>query len=85
MAALGALGGAQVILNTAPSGKAVSETFKGLRPGGVAVVLGVGDEPIESLSMDLIFGTHKLEGALTENPATGDATLRFSAWLASRR
>jgi propanol-preferring alcohol dehydrogenase len=29
--------------------------------------------------MDLIFGTSKLEGALTGDPATGDATLRFSA------
>jgi alcohol dehydrogenase, propanol-preferring len=27
----------------------------------------------------LIFGSRKLEGALTGDPATGDATLRFSA------
>ena len=29
--------------------------------------------------MDLIFGGRKLEGALTGNPATSEATLRFSA------
>jgi hypothetical protein len=29
--------------------------------------------------MDLIFGSRKLEGALTGDPATDDATLRFSA------
>ena len=29
--------------------------------------------------MDLIFGSRKLHGALTGDPATGDATLRFSA------
>ena len=29
--------------------------------------------------MDLIFGSRKLEGALTGDSATGDATLRFSA------
>lgn len=29
--------------------------------------------------MDLIFGSRKLEGALTGDPATGDETLRFSA------
>ena len=29
--------------------------------------------------MDLIFGSRKLEGALTGDPATADATLRFSA------
>jgi propanol-preferring alcohol dehydrogenase len=78
-AALQVLGGAQVILITASSGKVVSETFKGLRPGGVSIVVGVGPEPIENSSVDLIFGSRKLEGALTGNPATGDATLRFSA------
>ncbi len=78
-AALQALGGAKVILVTASGGKTVAATFKGLRPGGVSIVLGVGPEPIEASSMDLIFGSRKLEGALTGDPATGDATLRFSA------
>jgi alcohol dehydrogenase, propanol-preferring len=78
-AALQALGGAKVILITASGGKTVAATFKGLRPGGVSILLGVGPEPIEVTSMDLIFGSRKLEGALTGDPATGDATLRFSA------
>lgn len=77
--ALQALGGAKVILITASGGKTVTETFKGLRPGGVSIVLGVGPEPNEVSSMDLIFGSRKLEGALTGSPAIGDATLRFSA------
>ena len=42
------------------------------------MVLGVGPEPIEVSSRDLIFGTRRLEGALTGPPAVGDATLRFS-------
>jgi len=29
--------------------------------------------------MDLIFGSRKLEGALTGDPACGDTTLKFSA------
>lgn len=78
-AALQALGGAKVILVTASSGAVVSETFKGLRPNGVSVVVGVGPEPIQTSTGDLIFGTRKLEGSLTGDPATGDATLRFSA------
>jgi len=41
--------------------------------------LGVGPEPIEITSMDLIFGERKVAGSLTGNPATGDATLSFSA------
>jgi propanol-preferring alcohol dehydrogenase len=78
-AALQALGGAKVILITASGGKTVAATFKGLRPGGVSIALGVGPEPIEVTSMDLIFATRKVEGALTGTPAVGDATLRFSA------
>src|SRR5215472_5024479 len=54
--ALQALGGAKVILVTASGGKTVAETFNGLRPGGVSIVLGVGPEPIETSSTDLIFG-----------------------------
>src|SRR5215510_5399117 len=77
-AALQKLGGAKVILTTASGGKTVAETFKGLRPEGVSIVLGVGPEPIETSSTDLIFGNRKLHGALTGDPATGDATLRFS-------
>jgi propanol-preferring alcohol dehydrogenase len=78
-AALRTLGGAKVILITASGGKTVTATFKGLRPGGVSIALGVGPEPIEVTSMDLIFATRKVEGALTGTPAVGDATLRFSA------
>ncbi|MDB5395517.1 MAG: alcohol dehydrogenase [Rhodospirillales bacterium] len=77
--ALQAMGGAKVILVTASSGKAVTETFKGLRPGGVSVIVGVSPDPIEVSGMDLIFGSRKLEGALTGAPKTGDETLRFSA------
>lgn len=78
VATLQALGGAQVILNTASSSKTVSATFKGLRPGGVCILVGVGEEPIENSGVDLVFGSRKLEGALTGNPTTADATLRFS-------
>jgi len=77
--ALQALGGAKVILVTAAGGKTTAATFKGLRPGGTSIVVGIGPEPIEVLDMDLAFGGRRLEGALTGDPATGDTTLRFSA------
>ena len=77
--ALQALGGATVVLMTSSGGKTVSDTIKGLRPGSVAIVLGAGPEPIEVAGTDLVFSSRKIEGALTGNPATGDATLRFSA------
>ena len=78
-AALHALGGATVILITASGGNTVAATFKGLRPGGLSIVVGVGPEPVEVTGMDLIFATRKVEGALTGTPAVGDITLRFSA------
>src|SRR5215813_12013747 len=61
-AALQALGGAMVILVTASGGKTVAETFKGLRPGGVSIDLGVGPDPVEVTSVDLIFGERKVAG-----------------------
>lgn len=76
---LKALGGARVVVITASGGKTVAATVKGLRPGGVCIVLGVGPEPIEVSSVDLILGSRSVQGALTGNSATGDATLRFSA------
>jgi len=78
-AALQAFGGAKVIVVTASGGKTIAETFKGLRPGGVSIDLGAGPDPIEVTSVDLIFGERKVAGSLTGNPATADATLRFSA------
>jgi len=77
--ALQGLGGAAVVLATAPAGKVVSETVKGLRPRGMVTALGVSEEPIPLGSLDLVFGSRGIVGALTGDPATGDATLRFSA------
>ena len=77
--ALQALGGATLVLATASAGKAVADTVKGLRPRGHVIALGATAEPIEVLASDLLFGSRVVEGALTGDPATGDATLRFSA------
>ena len=77
--ALQALGGASLVLTTASAGKAVADTVKGLHPRGHVIALGATAEPIELSANDLIFGSRVIEGALTGDPATGDATLRFSA------
>src|SRR6267154_398413 len=57
----------------------LGDPVKGLRPGGVVIALGVTEEPIQLSSMDLIFASRRVAGALTGNPAAGDATLKFSA------
>src|ERR1700723_1481207 len=58
--ALQALGGAKVILVTAAGGKTTAATFKGLRPGGTSIVVGIGPEPIEILDLDLALSSRKL-------------------------
>jgi propanol-preferring alcohol dehydrogenase len=77
-AALKALGGAMLILDTASSPKSLAATVKGLRENGQVLVVGVGLEPIEVLDYDLVFGGRSVAGSLTGNPATGDKTLKFS-------
>jgi propanol-preferring alcohol dehydrogenase len=77
--ALLALGGAAAVLITSSGGEMVSDVLKGLKPGGVVIVLGVSPDPIKFLGQDLLFGGRKIHGALTGNPATGDATLKFSS------
>jgi propanol-preferring alcohol dehydrogenase len=76
--ALQALGGATVVVATVSAGKGMAETIKGLRPRGELLVLGAPSEPIEVSAPDLFFSSRRIEGALTGDPATGDATLRFS-------
>ncbi len=76
---LRALGGAALVLATVSAGKSIGQTVAGLRPRGTVIVLGATPEPIEISAADLLFGNRSIEGALTGDPATGDATLAFSA------
>ena len=60
--ALQQLGGAQVILSTAPSSKAMSELFDGLGPNGKFMVIGAAFDPIEVTPIQLISGSRSLQG-----------------------
>jgi D-arabinose 1-dehydrogenase-like Zn-dependent alcohol dehydrogenase len=73
------LGGAALVVATASTGKAVSEVMKGLCPRGRVITLGASSDPLEVSTTDLLFGSRSTDGALMGNPATGDATLKFSA------
>jgi D-arabinose 1-dehydrogenase-like Zn-dependent alcohol dehydrogenase len=76
--ALQKLGGAQVILATAPSSKAMSELFDGLGPNGKLMVVGAAPEPIEVTPLQLINGSRSLQGWASGTPADIEDTLRFS-------
>ena len=77
--ALQQLGGAQVILATAPSSKSVSAAIDGLAPHGKLIVIGVDDKPIEVTPLQLITNVRSIQGGLAGTPADGEDTLRFAA------
>ena len=56
------LGGAQVILATAPSSKAMSELIDGLAPNGKLMVIGVTFDPIEVTPAQLIPAVRNIQG-----------------------
>ena len=71
------LGGARVILATAPSSKAMSALVDGLGPNGKLVVVGAGPDPIEIIPAQLIFGSKTIQGWAAGTPAASEDTLHF--------
>jgi D-arabinose 1-dehydrogenase-like Zn-dependent alcohol dehydrogenase len=76
--ALQKLGGAKVILATAPSSKAMSELVDGLGPNGKFIVVGATFDPIEVTPIQLISGSKSLQGWSTGTPADSEDTLHFA-------
>ena len=72
------LGGAQVILATAPSSKAMSEVIDGLGPNGKLVVIGAAFDPIEVAPVQLINGSRTIQGWASGTPADEEDTLQFA-------
>lgn len=72
------LGGAQVILATAPNSKAMSELIDGLGPNGKLIVVGVAFDPIEVTPIQLISGSRSIQGWAGGTPADSEDTLRFA-------
>ena len=86
--ALQGLGGARVILSTAPSGKAMAELFDGLGPNGELLVVGAASDPIAVTPVQLILGnptnqgwangSRTIQGWAASTPADSENTLRFA-------
>ena len=72
------LGGAQVILATAPNSKAMSELIDGLGPNGRLMVIGAAFEPIEVTPVQLITGSRTIQGWAAGTPTDSEDTLRFA-------
>ena len=71
------LGGASVILATAPSSKAMSELIDGLGPHGKFMVVGATTDPIEVAPLQLIAGSKSIQGWWSGIPTDSEDTLRF--------
>jgi D-arabinose 1-dehydrogenase-like Zn-dependent alcohol dehydrogenase len=72
------LGGAQVVMATAPSSKAMSALIDGLGPNGKLIVIGATFEPIEVSPVQLITGSRTIQGWAAGTPADCDDTLHFA-------
>jgi len=72
------LGGARVVLATAPSSKAMSELIDGLGANGELMVVGAGPDPIEATPAQLIFGSKTIQGWASGTPADSEDTLHFA-------
>jgi D-arabinose 1-dehydrogenase-like Zn-dependent alcohol dehydrogenase len=72
------LGGAKVIIATAPSGKAMSELIDGLGPNGKLMVIGASMDHIEVTPLQLITGVKGIQGWASGIPTDSEDTLRFA-------
>jgi len=72
------LGGARVILATAPSAKAMSSLVDGLGMNGRMMVVGAAPDPIEVTPIQLIFGRRSIQGWSSGIPTDSEDTLRFA-------
>jgi len=72
------LGGARVIMATAPSSKAMSALIDGLGPNGKLIVVGASFDPIEVMPAQLIFGSKTIQGWAAGTPAASEDTLHFA-------
>jgi D-arabinose 1-dehydrogenase-like Zn-dependent alcohol dehydrogenase len=72
------LGGARVILATAPNSKAMSELVNGLGPNGMLLVVGADFDPIQVSPIQLIMGSKTIQGWAAGTPADSEDTLNFA-------
>ncbi|MGA8870390.1 MAG: alcohol dehydrogenase [Candidatus Acidiferrales bacterium] len=72
------LGGARVILATAPSSKAMSSLIDGLGANGTMMVVGATFDPIEVSPVQLIINRRNLQGWVAGIPSDSEDALRFA-------
>src|SRR5580765_461779 len=77
--ALQKLGGARLILATAPDAKSMSALVGGLAPDGKLLIVGAAMDPLSISALDLIGARRSLQGWPSGTAIDSEDTLRFSA------
>jgi D-arabinose 1-dehydrogenase-like Zn-dependent alcohol dehydrogenase len=77
--ALQKLGGASVVLATAPDSKSMSALVNGLAPNGTLLVVGAGMESLTVTPLQLIQGKKTIEGWASGTARDSEDTLNFSS------
>jgi alcohol dehydrogenase, propanol-preferring len=72
------MGGAQAVLATAPSGKAMSDIVKGLAVRGKLLVIGLAADPLAIDTLSLVSGMRSISGSLTGSAIDEKDALEFS-------
>ncbi|KTD01835.1 alcohol dehydrogenase [Fluoribacter gormanii] len=73
------LGGARVILATAPSGKSITPLINALGNKGELLIVGASNDPIEVISTQLIGGNRSIKGWSSGSAIDIEETLQFCA------
>jgi len=73
------LGGARLILATAPDSKSISALVDGLAGNGELWVLGAGAEPLTITPLQIISGRKSIQGWASGTAKDSEDTLRFSS------
>ena len=77
--ALQKMGGAHVVLATAPDSKSMSALIDGLGPNGALMVVGAGPESLNVTPIQLISGSKSIRGWASGTARDSQDTLEFSA------
>jgi len=73
------LGGAQVILCTAPDSKSMAALVAGVKPGGTLLVIGASGDPLAINGIELLSLRKAVQGWPSGTAMDSEDTLRFSA------
>ena len=82
--ALQKMGGAHVILATAPDSKSMSALIDGLTPRGTMMIVGAGFESLTVTPLQLISGSKSIRGWASGTARDSQDTLEFSAFSGVR-